>query len=173
MGIVMLRDGPGGCGWGFHNDNASFLVNPTKRSLANLFALKQGWYFQDARSGVKVGVAGDAVIINGTTFTEAKGDIVGLGWVSPDGRHVGVSLMVPSSCVGAAPGFLTEMVTVASKQRVNIRGMICDAWWNNSEYLGSPQANLNLVNLYSLSGKKLVSIWTGSGGSLVGVLSNQ
>ena len=172
-GIIMERVGSGGCGYGFHNDFASFVVNPTTRTLSDLFS--NGWHYLDARSGVKVatlGLYGSIAEINGVEFDE-PGDLVAGAYISPDGQLVAISRILPEQCVGGSgPGFRVEMVQVNGDLHWDINGEMAEDWWSPSAFLGRPQTHPSYVRAYDRNGKLLATLWSGDSGSgyLVGVL---
>ncbi len=164
-GIIMERVGNGGCGYGFHNDFASFVVNPNTGTLSDLFS--DGWHYLDARRGVTVatmGMYGTIVEINGVKFDE-PGEVVAGAYVSPDGQFVAISRVLPEPCVGAGPGFRVEMVRIEGNRHWDINGEMAEDWWSPSAFLGQPQTHPSYVRAYDAYGKLLATLWSGSAAS--------
>ena len=132
MGIVMERVGPGGCGIGFHGDEASFLIDPTTGTLTNLFT--GGEHYGDARHNVRVAFASrsSAVLVNGITF---DGSIASDVFVSPDGSRVGVQRFSQGGCAGVSPTLITEMIDVNTGAHADIAGCGITGWLDTTRFV--------------------------------------
>ena len=132
MGIVMERVGPGGCGIGFHGDEASFLIDPSTGTLTNLFT--GGEHYGDARHNVRVAFASrsSAVLVNGITF---HGSVASDVFVSPDGSRVGVQRFSQGGCAGGSPTLSTQVIDVTSGAHMDIAGCGITGWLDITEFV--------------------------------------
>ncbi len=134
MGIVMERVGPGGCGIGFHGDEASFLIDPTTGTLTNLFM--GGDHYGDARHNVRVAfprLYSSSVLVNGTTFSE--GSIASDVFVSQDGSRVGVQRFSQGGCAGGSPTLSTQMIDVNSGAYLDVAGCGITGWLDMTRFV--------------------------------------
>ncbi len=135
-GIVMERSSLGGCGVGYHNDNASFLIDPVKRTLTNLFS--GGDHYGDVRHHVTAGFArsSSTVLVNGVTFDE-HGTVANSVYVSPDGARVGVQRYFLGGCVGgpATQRLGTELINVSDGAHTDIAGCGITGWFDAARFV--------------------------------------
>jgi hypothetical protein len=141
MGIVMERVNAGGCGIGFHGDEASFLIDPTTGTLTNLFM--GGDHYGDARHNVRVAFANrssSSVLVNGITFDE-PGSVANDVFVSPDGSRVGVQRFSQGGCAGVSPTLSTQLINVNSGAHVDIAGCGITGWLDVTRFVCHPFAD--------------------------------
>jgi hypothetical protein len=135
-GIVMERSYQGGCGVGFHNDNASFLVDPVRGTLTDLFS--SGEHYGEVRHHVTAGFArsSSAVLVNGITFDE-RGTVANAVYVSPDGARVGVQRFFLGGCVGGPTGqrLGTELIDVSDGAHTDIPGCGITGWFDSARFV--------------------------------------
>jgi hypothetical protein len=144
MGIVMERTGFGGCGIGYHPDQASFLVDPGAGTITSLF--KNGDHYADASHGVRVALAftpASAVLINGATYDEAE-SIAQSADVSPDGVRVGIQRYSMGGCAGTTPTLSTEIVDVSAGSHIDVPGCGIDGWFDSAHFVCNAWGNPNL-----------------------------
>lgn len=136
MGIIMKRVGQGGCGVGFHDDNATFLIDPNTGTLTDLFSGSQ--HYGDVRHHVTAGFAksSSAVLVNGTAFDE-PGTVANAVYVSPDGARVGVQRFFLGGCGGgpANQRLDTELIDVASGAHTDIAGCGITGWFDAERFV--------------------------------------
>ncbi|MDQ6846340.1 MAG: hypothetical protein M3019_01965 [Candidatus Dormibacteraeota bacterium] len=136
MGIVMQRLTFGGCGPGFHPDTASFLINPSKETLSDLF---DGASYLDARHGVRVSLAAgshSAILVDGARF-DYPATIIDGAYVSPDGALVGVGRLTPLPCAGGdqSARVHTQLITVATGAQVELPGCEIRGWFDAGHFV--------------------------------------
>ncbi|HEX4756109.1 MAG TPA: hypothetical protein VH661_10235 [Candidatus Dormibacteraeota bacterium] len=135
-GIVMERSAVGGCGVGYHNDNASFLLDPVTGTLKDLFS--GGDHYGDVRHHVTAGFArsSSTVLVNGTTYDE-HGTVANAVYVSPDGARVGVQRYFLGGCVGgpATQRLGTELIEVSSGAHTDIAGCGITGWFDAARFV--------------------------------------
>jgi hypothetical protein len=135
-GIVMERSAIGGCGVGYHNDNASFLLDPVRGTLKDLFS--GGDHYGDVRHDVTAGFArsSSTVLVNGGTFDE-RGTVANAVYVSPDGARVAVQRYVFGGCTAHAPtqGVETELIEVSSGAHTDVAGCGITGWFDAARFV--------------------------------------
>ena len=133
MGIILERPDQGGCGIGYHNDDATFLVDPATGAISQLFA--NGQHYGDARRGVVAGFASSrsAILINGTIYDE-PGTVANKLFVSADGSEVGVERYHVSSC-GDESNISTELIDVGTHASQDITGCGISGWFDQSNFV--------------------------------------
>ena len=143
MGVVVMRESGGGCGSGFHPDQASFLLDPASGTLTTLFSNDN--HFADARHGVTVGFAAQsqsAVLINGRTWDELSSTATS-ALVSPDGGTVGIGRVRTPGC-GSLPGQWTEFVDVTGGGSHEVSGCDIAAWFDATRWVCATAAQWTL-----------------------------
>lgn len=169
MGIVMKRIGPGGCGLGFHDDNATFLIDPVNGALSDLFSGSQ--HYGDVRHHVAAGFASSAsaVLVDGVTFDE-PGTVANAVYVSPDGARVGVQRFVLGGCAGdnSQQTIRTELIDVAAGAHTDVAGCGITGWFDAGRFVCTAFGDTT-QHLESLSGQGGPIL---GNGDFVGVLTS-
>jgi hypothetical protein len=115
------------------------------------------------------------VLINGVTYSESRSQVTE-AYISPDGALVAVDRYSQTRCdLNADSGENTvELVSVASKNHVDLQNLDAIAWLGNTEFV--VRAPDSSTWLYSLTGKPIAdicpvnSIWDSPGGGYTGSL---
>lgn len=153
MGIVMKRVGSGGCGLGFHDDYATFLIDPVDGALSDLFSGNQ--HYGDVRHHVAAGFASSAsaVLVDGVTFDE-PGTVANAVYVSPDGARVGVQRFVLGGCVGdnSQQQIRTELIDVVARAHMDVAGCGITGWFDAGRFVCTAFGDTT-QHLESLSGQ--------------------
>lgn len=151
MGIILERPDQGGCGVGYHNDNASFLVDATTGAISQLFA--NGQHYGDARRGVVGGFASNpsTILVDGTAYDEPA-TVASKLFVSPDGLEVGVERYRIESCSAQPTSISTELIAVGSQTRQDIAGCGISGWLDPTHFVCHGVADMK-QHIESLQGQ--------------------